>query len=190
MDSLRRGFASELSGVHQSRSSPVSLSSQKIRNPSLNCGTIGKRNGHIIDYVRALGRTVSLEELAKHFGVRKNNLKTRYVNLIVGLELLEEVDGGYVTPIDIEERLQRELKESGQLEAEKLQEEQYERERQAWRQRRESTPTVLIPKKTSEVEEAIYYDPEDFCIHGFLYGRGCYLHDEDHPYRVEERLTA
>jgi hypothetical protein len=168
----------------------VSLSSQKIRNPSLNYGTIGKRNGHIIDYVRALGRTVSLEELAKHFGVRKNNLKTRYVNLIVELELLEEVDGGYVTPIDIEERLQRELKESGQLEAEKLQEEKYERERQAWRQSGKATTTVLISKQASEVEEIVYYNPEDFCIHGLLHGIGCYLHDENHPYRLKERMTA
>jgi putative DNA primase/helicase len=132
-------------GTHSSQA-------QKIRNPGQTYGTVGKRNGQIIDYVRALGRTVSLEELAKHLGIRKNNLKKRNLRLLLQLELLKEVDGGYVTPTDIEDRLQHELKESGQLEAEKVQRERYERERAAWRERDKSNPTVSIPMNSAEPE--------------------------------------
>jgi hypothetical protein len=167
---------------------------QRIRNPGKTYGTIGKRCAQIIDYVHSLGRVATDDELAKHLGVRKNNLKARYINTLLDPEvgLLEKVEGGYLTPPDIEDRLRRELKETGQLEAERLQAEKYERERRAWRGEEPTTPTVLIPNKGSKVEGPIYYDPEDSCIHGFLHGRGCYLHDPDHPYRkrIEEKERA
>jgi putative DNA primase/helicase len=165
---------------------------QRIRNPSQTYGTIGKRSAQIIDYVRALGRVVTLEEIAKHLGVRKNNLKKRNFALLLKLELLEEVDGGYVTPADIEDRLERELEDSGCNKAERLQRSKYEQERRAWRGEEITTPTVLISKESSQVEGPIYYDPEDSCIHGFLHGKGCYLHDPDHPYRklIEEMERA
>ncbi len=124
-----------------------SLSSQTIliRNPGRTYGTIGKKNAHILEYVHTLGRVVTDEELAKHLGMRKNNMKTRNIKLLLGLELLEEKEDGYVTPADIEKRLERELEESGCKEAHELQRQQYERERRAWREA-PSTPTVLIPK--------------------------------------------
>jgi hypothetical protein len=124
-----------------------SLSSQTIliRNPGRNYGTIGKKNAQILEYVHALGRVVTDEELAEHLGMRKNNMKTRNISLLLGLELLEPKEGGYTTPKDIESRLERELEGSGCKQAHDLQRQQYERERMAWREA-PSTPTVLIPK--------------------------------------------
>jgi hypothetical protein len=135
---------------------------------------------------------VSSKRSRNHFDVRKNNLKPRYLNHLVELGLLEEVDGGYVTPADIEARLERELEESGCNKAERLQRSKYEQERRAWRGEEPTNPTVLKQKKISKVEEQPYYEPDDFCIHGFLHGEGCYLHDENHPYRnvIEEKERA
>ncbi len=116
-----------------------------IRNPGRTYGTIGKKSAQVIDYVHALGRVVTADELAKHFRMRKNNLKTRNISVLVGLDLLEERDGGYITPADIEDRLERELEESGCKDVQELQRQQYERERRAWREA-PSTPTVLISK--------------------------------------------
>jgi hypothetical protein len=124
-----------------------SLSSQTvlIRNPGRTYGTIGKKSAQVIDYVHSLGRAVTADELVKHFGMRKNNLMTRNIRPLVKLDLLEERDEGYITPADIEDRLERELEESGCKDAQELQRQQYERERRAWREA-QSTPTVLIPK--------------------------------------------
>ena len=161
-----------------------SLSSQTalIRNPGSTYGTIGKRNAQIIDYVHSVGRVVTDEELAEHFGMRKNNLKKRNIKLLLGLELLEEKDGGYVTPTNIRERLERELKDSGCEEAHQLQREQYERERRAWREMKngKATTTVLIPR-----DDRDYLDPQYVCIHGSK--ETCYFHNPDHPYRLREK---
>jgi len=167
---------------------------QRIRNPGRTYGTIGKRNAQIIDYIYFLGRVVTLEELEKHLRVRKNNLKARYMNLLVELELLEEKDDGYVTRTDIEERLQRELEGSGQLEAEKFQREKYKRERRAWRRvqqdfgeedvklvKEDSNPTVFIEQSQFPDNERDYVAEEDLCIHGLK--ADCYLHNPNHPYR-------
>lgn len=119
-----------------------------IRNPGRTYGTIGKRSAQIIDYVHTLGRVVTADELAKHFETRKNNLKTRNLNTLIALELLKEEDGGYITPEDIEERLERELEESGCNRVERLQRQKYEIERQGWR----TQTTVLIPNEVVPVD--------------------------------------
>jgi hypothetical protein len=166
---------------------------QRIRNPGQTYGTIGKRCAQIIDYIRALGEVVTDEELAKHFDIRKNNLKARYMNLLVGLELLEEVDSGYVTPTDIEERLQRELEESGQLDAEKLQREKYERERKAWRERGKATqPPVLTPhKQKPEIHQELIRNIPSKSADGVIHHRPectCWLYDEDAPEYIPQEL--
>jgi len=103
--------------------------------------------------VHSLGRAVTDEELANHLGVRKNNLKKRNIRLLLKLELLEPKEGGYVTPSDIEDRLERELEELGCNKAERLQREKYERERRAWRERGKATnPTVLIEVDEQRLE--------------------------------------
>ncbi len=75
--------------------------------------------------------------------MRKNNLKARNLNTLLELGLLEKKEAGYVTPADIDERLERELKDSGCEEAHDLQRQQYEREREHWRNP-DTKPTVLI----------------------------------------------
>jgi putative DNA primase/helicase len=100
-----------------------------IRNPSRYYGTIGKRNGQILDYVNSLGRAASLDEIAKLLGARARDIKIRNIALLLELELLKPEQDGYVTPADIEERLERELEESGCKDASELQRQRYERER-------------------------------------------------------------
>jgi hypothetical protein len=152
-------------------------------------GTIGKRNGQIIDYVRSFGRTVSLEELVQHLGVRKNSLKSRNMNLLVELELLEEVEGGYITPTEIEDRLANELRESGQSEAERLQREKYERERQAWREEEPANNTVLINSRVrQDVSKTMTrYIPTKADDGIFYHGPecSCWMCDESAPEYVE-----
>jgi putative DNA primase/helicase len=164
---------------------PFRVNTQKVRNPGRTYGTIGKRNGQIIDFVYSLGRVVSLKELAVHFDVRRNSLKSRNINVLLELGLLEENDNGYVTPADIEDRLERELKESGCEEAEKLQAEAYERERKAWREMgKASIPTVSITGYFPDTERD-YLTEDETCIHGIK--ELCYLHNPNHPYRLKEK---
>jgi hypothetical protein len=105
-----------------------------------------------------------LQELLKS----RKNIKARNITPLLELELLEEVDGGYVTPADIEARLERYLRESGQMEAERLQREKYERERQAWRSPR-PIKTVLIPSPpvndAPAVERTCYLDADGLAQH-------------------------
>lgn len=131
---------------------------QRIRNSSLSVGTIGKRNAQILDHVHCLDRVVTLEEIAKYLKTRKNNLKKRNMPTLLDVGFLEEKDGGYVTPDDIEDRLRRFLEESGSLKAEKLQREKYERERRAYEYYRNGTtaPAVeakVVPIKPVSIEE-------------------------------------
>lgn len=133
---------------------------RRIRNPSHYYSTIGKRRAQIVDYVHAQDSAVNLDEIARLLGARARDVRTRYIPLLLDLGLLEEVDGAYVTPADIEARLERFLEDSGMAQAERLQVERYERERQVWRSPR-PTKTVSIP--SPPVNEVL------------AVGRSCYL---------------
>lgn len=169
-----------------------------IRNPGTTYGTIGKRNAQVIDYVHSVRRVTTLEELAEHFKVRKNAFKARNIKLLVGLELLVDREDGYITPADIRERLERELRDSGCEEAHQLQREQYERERRAWREIKSEKPTatttVLIPKQPEpetymvknvparSADGIVHHGPE--CM--------CWLCDDEAPeyISIEKELVA
>jgi hypothetical protein len=60
--------------------------------------------------------------------------------LLEDLALVEQVDGGYLTPEDFEGRMERELEESGCNEVERLQREKVAREQEAFRNRKARTP--------------------------------------------------
>lgn len=118
---------------------------RKLRYPSRHVATIGKRNGQILDYVYSLQRVVALDEIAEHLEVKRaRSIKDRNIKLLLEEGLLQERDGGYVTPEDIEIRLARFLKESGHDEAEKLQRQRIERDREGFRTRNESPTTQRV----------------------------------------------
>ena len=123
---------------------PVSRALTKIRNSSPNYGTIGKKNARIIEHVATSGRVVMLDEIAKLLKARKNNLMARNIPLLLELDFLEVKDGGYVTPHDLEERLEEEFRVSGQKEAADMQKASYERQRKAQRDRQRAYKTVFI----------------------------------------------
>jgi DNA-binding MarR family transcriptional regulator len=158
---------------------------QRVRNPGQTYGTIGKRNGQILDFVHSLNRVVKLEEIAALLGARERDLKKRNIPLLLELELLKEADGGYVVPTNLENRLERELEESGCNKAESVQRRNYEIERAAWREKDSATTTVLILDEHRPDDERGYIDEEDLCIHGIK--ESCYLHNPNHPYRLKEK---
>lgn len=108
----------------------------KIRNPHWNNTyseqRLGKGNSWILDLVHASGDSgLSKEEISTVVGIRPNNLKARNLDMLVGRSFMLEVNGRYFTPEDIEERLERHLKDSGSNEAARLQRERHERDRKA-----------------------------------------------------------
>ena len=131
-----------------------------------------------------------LEETAEMLDTKRaRDIERRNIKRLLKYELLEERDGGYVPPDDVEERLSRELAESGCLEAEERQRERYERERELWRKAANEEPDGYI-SELEPVDESLYLDPEGLCIHGFHRGKGCYLCDPDHWYRAEMEVRT
>jgi putative DNA primase/helicase len=114
--------------------------SNRVRNPSQYISTIGKRNAQILDIIHASNTPVPLDTLARLLNIRgrgKYNLKYRNLALLKDLGLIEYVEDGYITPEDFEQRMERELKESGCSQAERLQRERIAREQEAFRTREE-----------------------------------------------------
>ncbi len=101
---------------------------------------LGKRAGHILDLIHAPTPTpVHIKELAKLAGIRPNNLRARYISRLLAAGLIEgDETQGYTTPPDIEARLQRELEDSGCVEAERLQKIKHTREQDAYRTRKQN----------------------------------------------------
>jgi DNA-binding transcriptional regulator GbsR (MarR family) len=110
----------------------LSLTS-RIRNAGRTFGTLGKRNGQIIDLVHASRDPLSLDTLAQHLGVRKNHLKSRNIKMLLAEGFITGDDQGYDTPHDIQERLETFLEESGSNLAESLVKERIDRDREAWK---------------------------------------------------------
>lgn len=91
----------------------------KIRNVSRNYGTLGKRNGEIIDLIHAASERPSLDKLAQRLGVRKNHLKARNIKPLLEEGFIVGDEQGYGLPEDIEDRLRAFLEDSGSNEAER-----------------------------------------------------------------------
>lgn len=109
----------------------------KIRNAGPNVGTIGKRNGQIIDLVDASREPVPLDKLAAHLNVRKNHLKARNIKMLLDEGFLVGDEQGYETPPDIEQRLRTFLEESGSNDAEQVVKTRIDNERKAYNEQKE-----------------------------------------------------
>lgn len=105
----------------------------KVRNPSRLVSSIGKRAEQILDFAHEMERIVTLEEIAELLGMRKRDVRNRYIKtLLAEPSLLIETEEGYYTPDDLVERLEQHMEQSGQNTAYKLQYERYEMEREAF----------------------------------------------------------
>lgn len=114
---------------------------------------LGKRAGHVLDLIYAATKPVHIKELSDLTGIRQNNLKARYIKRLIGAGLIEEDQQDvYTTPADIEERLQRELEDSGCMEAEQRQKERHDREREAYRTRKQTPAGRVLSQAEMDAE--------------------------------------
>jgi hypothetical protein len=102
--------------------------------------SLGKVPAWVLDLIHhgtaLLGSPVSLEWLESRTGIRRNNLKARHLRKLLEAGLIEEREGGYATPDDVHERLERELEASGCNARAWLQREKHDRQRRirrVWR---------------------------------------------------------
>ncbi len=110
-----------------------------------------KLHGLVLAKVLVAG-TMSTRELARSTGRRKNSLKARQVTDLVSAGLLiEDGEDNYVVPCDLKERLQREFKSTGVLDAEHLQRGRYEREREARERERAAWRSGPPPPEDEEM---------------------------------------
>lgn len=157
---------------------PVSRTLSLTRNPSQTYATIGKRNAQLIEYIAGVGKVVTLDELVEFLSTlttkpRKRDVEDRNIKKLLQRELLFEKDGGYVTPHDLEDRLEREYQMSGQSKAADLQKAKYERERQAQRGRQRNYNNCVNQSAEDVVLQFGY------CEDGYLHDKGCPLHLPD-----------
>ena len=121
-----------------------------MRNASKYVSTIGKRNAQILDIIYTSNQPVPLEQLAATLNMRKRDLQRRNLDLLSDLGLIEYKEGGYITPTDFQQRLEREIQESGCAEAYELQKEKIEREREAFRTRKDRPAEEVLTKAKEE----------------------------------------
>ena len=121
--------------------------SARIRNPSPYTSTIGKPNAQILDIIFNSNTPVPLDELARVLGVKRPRNLKRNIALLEECGLIEEVDGGYVTPPDFEDRMERELEESGCNAAEELQRDKVAREQEAFRRATSEVRRSRVPRE-------------------------------------------
>jgi hypothetical protein len=103
---------------------------------------LGKVRAWILDMVYAAEGAVSLSFLSERTGVRKNNLKRRYMNQLIVAGLVKRTKEGYMETPNVEEVLKEELEVSGCNDAAKLQQERHDREREAYRLAVQNQPLV------------------------------------------------
>jgi Bifunctional DNA primase/polymerase, N-terminal/Primase C terminal 1 (PriCT-1) len=110
---------------------------------------LGKTCGAVVDHLEAAGGSMPLEELATVLGVKRPRDLLRDSEYYVGpiLRLLAaavvECSGGMVTLAhDYLDAIDRERETTGEIEAERRDRDKYQRERDAYRERRESPPTA------------------------------------------------
>lgn len=113
---------------------------------------LGKVCAWILDMVYAASAAVSLSFLSERTGIRKNDLKARYINQLIVAGLIKRTEEGYMPTTNVKVVLEEEVEVSGCNDAAKLQRERHDREREAYRTRQEHKPEESV-----EVE-----DFEDF----------------------------
>ncbi len=87
--------------------------------------SVGKVAGRVLDlihyYSRITGKPATVELLEERTSVRRDNLKSREIRKLLEAGLVLEVGDGYVTPEDVQERLEQELEDSGCNEKKRIQ---------------------------------------------------------------------
>ncbi len=119
---------------------------------------LGKVRAWILDLVYAAEGAVSLSFLSERTGVRKNNLKDRYMNQLIVAGLVKRTKEGYMETPNVEEVLKEELEVSGCNDAAKLQQERHDREREAYRTRQAHKPEESVEVESFDFIEEL----EDF----------------------------
>jgi hypothetical protein len=107
---------------------PSDVNTRLIRNPSSVTDALGKGKAWVLDLILAKPG-ISLEELAEILRIRKNNLKNRYMNLLLEDMYISEEDGGYYPAWNLGELLQIHHKVSGSEIAAENQHTRHEEER-------------------------------------------------------------
>ncbi len=96
--------------------------------------SVGKVAGRVLDlihyYSRITGKPAPVGFLEERTATRRDNLKDRHIRRLLEANLILEVEGGYTTPEDIEQRLEQELEDSGSNTKTRMQEEKNARERE------------------------------------------------------------
>jgi len=120
---------------------------------------LGKPCGWILDLVVASRGAVSKSFLSERTGVAENHLVERYINKMIVAGLLKATDEGFVSTANAGEALGEELELSGCNDAARRQRERHEREREAYRTRKERPVDkepireVVMMEEVEEIEE-------------------------------------
>jgi hypothetical protein len=119
---------------------------------------LGKVCAWILDMVYTAQSAVSLSFLSERTGIRKNDLKARYMNQLIVAGLVKRTEEGYMPTTNVEEVLKEELEVSGCNDAAKLQQERHDREREAYRTRQAHKPEESVEVESFDFIEEL----EDF----------------------------
>ncbi len=137
---------------------------------------LGKVKGWILDMVLVARSTVSLSLLSERTGIRPNNLKARHTNPMIVAGLLKDTGAGYIPAVNVGEALGEELELSGCNEAARRQRERHERDREAYRTRKERPvdkepirgEVAMIEEDFSGIEEKPLPSPLAVALHDYL----------------------
>lgn len=114
-----------LKGTHLFRK-PSRLSKDKINPPS-------KSAAMALEFIHAAyiltGLPVPVEFVAERLGMSTKYLKRHPLRRLIDAELIEQAESGYITPDDVQKRVQLELQRSGSLDAAYLRGERHEKTR-------------------------------------------------------------
>lgn len=114
-----------LKGTHLFRK-PSRLSKYEVNPPS-------KSAAMALEFIHAAytltGKPVPVEFVAQRLGVDTKYLKRHPLRRLIDAELIEQAESGYITPDDVQKRVQLELQRSGSLYAAYLRGERHEKSR-------------------------------------------------------------
>ncbi len=96
--------------------------------------SVGKAAARVLDlihdYSSSTGKPVPVSLLEEKTDIRRDNLKSRPIRKLIEARLILEVEGGYTTPPDVEERVEWELEISGCNKKKRQDEEKHAKERE------------------------------------------------------------
>jgi hypothetical protein len=120
---------------------------------------LGKVRAWILLLVRAASKPLTISYLSERTGILPKHLKARHIPALVGL--VEETEEGLVTIKNVEDALVKELEDSGCNDAADNQRQRHDREREAYRMRKnEKTDVAPTEEEMDAVREQ--RDEEDF----------------------------